>query len=63
MVGNNVESVKIIGRRDLNMNANMKALLDESDEYYYYTHFNDAQELFKIFPWPHLRVNADNKQK
>ena len=48
MIGYNVENVKLIGRRDINMNANMKRLFDESDEYYYYPYFNDAQELLKI---------------
>ena len=47
MVGNNVENVKFIGRRDMNMDANMKAFFDESDDYYY-PYFNDAEELFRI---------------
>ena len=58
MVGNDVESVKLFGRRDVSMDANMKALFDESDYYYrplswnisglyYYPYFNDAKELFK----------------
>ena len=47
IVGNNVESVKLIGRRDINMDANIKKIYDESDEYYY-PYFNDAKELFKI---------------
>ena len=46
MVDSSVESVKFIGRRDINMDANMKALFDESDEYYYRPYFNDAKELF-----------------
>ena len=46
MVGNNVQSVKFIGRRDLNMDASMKAVFDERETYYYYPHFNDAKELF-----------------
>ena len=45
MVGNNVESVKFIGRRDMNMDARMKALFDESDKYRYEPYFNDAKEL------------------
>ena len=40
-----VTNLKIIGRRDMNMDSNMKALFDESDEYYYYPYFNDAKEL------------------
>ena len=34
MIGNDVESVKLFGRRDVSMDANMKALFDESDYYY-----------------------------
>ena len=34
MIGNDVESVKLFGRRDVSMDANMKALFDESDFYY-----------------------------
>ena len=45
MVGNNVESVKFIGRRDMNMDAIMKALFDESDKYRYKPYLNDAKEL------------------
>ena len=48
IVGNNVESLKFIGIRDMNMDANMKALFDENDEYHYYPYFNDAKELFRI---------------
>ena len=49
MIGNDVESVKLFGRRDVSMDANMKALFDESNyPYYYYPYFNDAKELFKI---------------
>ena len=64
MVDGNVETVKMIGRRNINMDANMKALFYESDRtsYYtingedysytveesYYPYFNDAKELFII---------------
>ena len=48
MTGYNVENVKLIGRRDINMDANMKRLFDESDEYYDYPYFNDAKELLRI---------------
>ena len=44
MNGNNVTNLKFIGRRDMNMDPNIKALFDESDEYYY-PYFNDAKEL------------------
>ena len=46
MNGNNVTNLKFIGRRDMDMDRNMKALFDESDEYYYYPYFNDAKGLF-----------------
>ena len=45
MNGNNVTNFKFIGRRDMNMDLNMKALFDESDEYFYYPYLNDAKEL------------------
>ena len=44
MNGNNVTNLKFIGRRDMNMDPNIKTLFDESDEYYY-PYFNDAKEL------------------
>ena len=46
--GNNVESVKFIGRRDMNMDANLRKIFNETDEYYFYPYFNDAKELFRI---------------
>ena len=62
MVDYNVESVKFIGRRDMDMDTNIKTLFDESDENwnhdvhydpvygdYYKPYFNDAKELFKIW--------------
>ena len=48
MVENNVENVKLIGRREMNMDANMKTLFYKSDEYRYKPYFNDAKELFRI---------------
>ena len=47
-VGNNVESLKFIGRRDMNMDANLKKIFNETDKYYFYPYFNDAKELFRI---------------
>ena len=47
-VGNNVESVKFIGRRDMNMDANLRKIFNETDEYYFYPYFNDAKELSRI---------------
>ena len=56
MVGNNVNSVKFIGRRDMNNDTNMRALFDEIDRIPRYNatigvfkpYFNDAKELFGI---------------
>ena len=45
MIGTNVTNFKFIGRRDMNMDPNIKVLFDESDEHYYYPYFNDAKEL------------------
>ena len=59
MVGNNVESLKFIGRRDINMDTNMRALFKQNDQIPLWTwntltyqravfkpYFNDAKELF-----------------
>ena len=56
MVGNNVESVKFIGRRDINMDTNMRALFKQNDlrtwtnltyqRAVFKPYFNDAKELF-----------------
>ena len=51
--GDNVETVKLFGRRDINMDINMKTLFYENDQdaygsYFYYPYFNDAKELFII---------------
>ena len=51
MVSNTVESMKLIGRREMNMDENMKTLFYESDEYRYKPYFNDAKELFRIWFW------------
>ena len=48
MVGNNVENVKLIGRRNMKMDANMTAVFDKTDKYHYYPYFNDAKELSKV---------------
>ena len=48
ITGNNVDSVKLIGRRDMSMDTNAKALFDENDRYYYHPYFNDAKELFQL---------------
>ena len=49
MIGNKVESVKIIGQREMNMNADLKSLFDKSDRYISRPYFNDAKETLNIF--------------
>ena len=44
MIGTNVTNLKFIGRRDMNMDQTIRAVFDESDEYYF-PYFNDAKEL------------------
>ena len=48
MVDNIVENVKLIGRREMNMNEEMKKLFYEIDEYRYKPYFNDAKDLFGL---------------
>ena len=67
MIDANVENFKVIGRREMNMDGNMKRLFYESDyrSYIGWRHkpyFNDAKELFRISFWIHFRKAADNKQ-
>ena len=62
IVDANVENVKFIGRREMNMDENMKRLFYESDEDRFKSYFNDAKELLVISFWIHFRKAADNKQ-
>ena len=62
MIDANVENFKVIGRREMNMDGNMKRLFYESDEDRFKPYFNDAKELFRISFWIHFRKAADNKQ-
>jgi len=50
MIENEVENYKVIGIRDMNMNADLKALFDEIDPWYLIRkpYFNDAKETFRI---------------
>ena len=56
MIENNVENVKVIGRREMNMDSNMKEIFYDaiqipiygSNKYRYTPYFNDAKELFGI---------------
>ena len=64
LVGKNVESVKFIGKRDINMDANLKNIFEKYDgAYKVYPYFNDAKELFRIFLWAVFRETSFNKQK
>ena len=64
MVGNNVECVKFIGRRDMTNDTNMRAFFDEIDRKtlpnnitigVLKPYFNDAKELFRILLCVYLR--------
>ena len=52
MVGNNVKSVKFIGRRDMHNDKNMRPLIQQNDNFLtshravFKPYFNDAKELF-----------------
>ena len=49
MVDNEVESVKIIGPREMNLEIHSKRLMDESDSWYRIKpFFNDVKESFRI---------------
>ena len=50
MIGNKIENYKLIGVRDMNMNADLKTLFDEIDslDFFRKPYFNDAKETFKI---------------
>ena len=47
LVGKNVESVKFIGKRDINMDANLKNIFEKNDYFKVYPYFNDAKEMFR----------------
>ena len=47
MVNHKVENVKFIGRREINMDANMRKLFNDDYERYK-PYFNDAKELFRL---------------
>ena len=49
MTGNKVESVKIIGTRGINMDANLKAIFNNEDDFYIKPYFNDAQFNWETF--------------
>ena len=51
MADNNAETVKFIGRREMDMDENTKTLFYVNDYYRYKPYFNDAKELFIISFW------------
>ena len=48
MVNNHVENMKIIGRREMNMDENLKTMFYQQEWVRYKPYFNDAKELFRI---------------
>ena len=49
MTGNNVESVKIIGRREMDMDENLKKIFKNEDDLHIKPYFNDAQFNWETF--------------
>ena len=50
MIGSDIKDVKMIGRREMNMDPYMKDFLDEvdvDDRYFTKPYFNDAQDNFQ----------------
>ena len=47
MVDDKVKEVKLVGRREINMDKKLKAIFDEMDEYKIRPFYNDAQETFR----------------
>ena len=54
MVDNNVVNVKVIGRREMNMDENLKTMFYQQEWVRYKPYFNDAKELFGIAFWIHF---------
>ena len=61
MIGNQIESYKVVGIRDMNMNADLKILFDEIDprDIIRKPYFNDAKETFWILSENYFRLTAD----
>ena len=61
MIGNKIENYKLIGVRDMNMNADLKTLFDEIDSLYFITkpYFNDAKETFRIVSQIYFELITD----
>ena len=49
MTGNNVDSVKIIGRREMDMDENLKTIFKNEDDLHIKPYFNDAQFNWETF--------------
>ena len=49
MTGNKVESVKIIGTREMDMDKNLKTIFKNEDDFYIKPYFNDAQFNWETF--------------
>ena len=49
MTGNKVESVKIIGTREMDMDENLKAIFNNEDDVYIKPYFNDVQFNWETF--------------
>ena len=63
MVNNHVENMKIIGRREMNMDENLKTMFYQQEWVRYKPYFNDAKELFRILFLTLWTRTADDKQK
>lgn len=57
MIENEVENYKVIGRRDMNMNAALKNLFNKIDPLFTIRkpYFNDAKETFRILSEIHFK--------
>ena len=61
MIENQVENYKVIGIRDMNMNADLETLFDEIDpkDIIRKPYFNDAKETFWILSEIYFRLTTD----
>ena len=65
MIENEVQNYKVIGIRDMNMNANLKELFDEIDPWYLIKkpYYNDAKETFRIASQIYFELKTDFKMQ
>ena len=61
MIENEVENYKVIGRRDMNMNAALKNLFNQIDPWNYIRkpYFNDAKETFRMLSKIHFKLTVN----